>query len=315
VEKAADEPKAAAPAEEAQAAPAPPADTKEEGRPATAPSASPLRKLLEAASPPPAALQAEKTPSEAASSDAPKSAVPEDTLSSAYNQTPPERRPQSNSPPPTAAPSPMSAGTLQKMKDQGLYRNQYFKDAECFDCAHKFKVSRSSRSATCPQCGATVPMEDIEINMPSHHKVKTRGDVLIRKRGHLVTEKVVCKDLRCYGTLEADVEASGDAIFRSTGTVVGQVRCKRLIIEKGCDVVFQTPVQAQEMEIHARVTGSLVSSGPILIGGNGCANGDVTARSVSIEPGGELNGAMNIVRSGKAKAKPDPAQEELPLAP
>ena len=37
------------------------------------------------------------------------------------------------------------------------------------------------------------------------------------------------------------------------------------------------------------------------IGGNGSVNGDVTARSVSIEPGGELNGAMNIVR-GKAPA-------------
>jgi cytoskeletal protein CcmA (bactofilin family) len=35
----------------------------------------------------------------------------------------------------------------------------------------------------------------------------------------------------------------------------------------------------------------------VLIGMNGAVNGDVTARSVSIEPGGELNGAMNIVRA------------------
>ena len=45
-----------------------------------------------------------------------------------------------------------------------------------------------------------------------------------------------------------------------------------------------------------RIFGTIYSSGPVLIGGNGSINGDVTARSVSIEPGGELNGAMNIVR-------------------
>ncbi|MDZ4289123.1 MAG: polymer-forming cytoskeletal protein, partial [Prosthecobacter sp.] len=220
------------------------------------------------------------------------------------------RRPQSNSPPPTATPTPMSASTLQKMKDQGMYRNQYFKDAECFECPHKFKVSRSSRSASCPACGASIAMEDIEINMPSNQAIKTRGDVLIRKRGHLSGDRVVCKDFRCYGTLEADVAATGDAVFRSTGTVTGNVRCRRLIIEKGCDVTFQHPVHADEVEVHARVTGTLVSKGLVLIGVNGCANGDVTARSVSIEPGGELNGTMNIVRGPNAKPKPAAVQEE-----
>lgn len=210
----------------------------------------------------------------------------------------------------------MTASTLQKMKDQGLYRNQYFKDAECFECSHRFKVSRSSRSADCPSCGAHIVMEDVEINMPSNQTIKTRGDVLIRKRGMLSGEDtVICKDLRCYGALEADVEVAGDAAFSSTGTVTGKVRCKRLIIEKGCDVTFQHPVHAEEVEIRARVTGTLISSGLVLIGTNGCANGDVTARSVSIEPGGELNGAMNIVRVGKPKPKPAEPAEDAPPAP
>jgi cytoskeletal protein CcmA (bactofilin family)/ribosomal protein S27E len=196
----------------------------------------------------------------------------------------------------------MSASTLQKMKDQGMYRNQYFKDAECFECPHKFKVSRSSRAANCPACGAAIAMEDMEINMLSTQPLKTRGDILIRKRGIVSTDTVRCKDLRCYGTLEANVEATGDAIFRTVGTVVGTVRCKRLVIEKGADVTFLNIAYAEEVDIQARVTGSIVASGLLLIGANGVANGDVTARSVSIEPGGELNGAMNIVR-GPAKPK------------
>ncbi|TDU73168.1 cytoskeletal protein CcmA (bactofilin family) [Prosthecobacter fusiformis] len=206
------------------------------------------------------------------------------------------KRPQSNSPPPTPAPAPMSASTLQKMKSEGMYRNQYFKDADCFECDHSFKVSRSTRSTHCPSCGALIALDDVEVNMPSGDSIKTRGDVLIRKRGQVSAESIMCKDLRCQGILEANVKASGDAIFRATGNMIGEVHCRRFIIEKGSDVVFLNGIHAEEVEVQARVTATIFSSGSLVIGPNGSVNGDVTARSVSIEPGGEINGAMNIVR-------------------
>jgi cytoskeletal protein CcmA (bactofilin family)/ribosomal protein S27E len=205
-------------------------------------------------------------------------------------------RPHSHMPAPTPSPPPASASTLQKMKDQGFYRQQYFKDAQCFDCGHSFKVGRSARSANCPQCGSWISMEDVEINMNSTHPVKTRGDVMIRKRGHLSTSSVQCKDFECHGLLEANVNATGDASFRTNGTVIGEVRCHRLVIEKGADVTFSNPVYADQVEIHAKITATVFSRGPVLITAYGAVNGDVTARSVSIEPGGELNGAMNIIR-------------------
>lgn len=218
---------------------------------------------------------------------------------------PAPRKPQSNSPPPTPAPPPMNEGTLQKMRDAGLYRNHYFKDAECFECGHNFKVSRSLRSVACAQCGTMIPMEDVEINMPSEQAIKTRGDVVIRKRGHVSTDAGIrCKDLRCFGTFAADVQADGDVIFRSNGTVSGKIICRRLIIEKGTEVIIQGEVRATEIEVHAKVAGTLISSGPLMIGAYGAVDGDVTARSVSIEPGGELHGGMSIITSmmtGKAK--------------
>lgn len=177
-----------------------------------------------------------------------------------------------------------------------MYRNQYFKDADCFECDHSFKVSRSTRSTHCPNCGAMIALDDVEVNMPSAECIKTRGDVLIRKRGQVSAESILCKDLRCQGILEANVKATGDAIFRATGNMIGQVHCRRFIIEKGSDVVFLNEVFAEEVEVQARVTGTIISSGSLVVGPNGCVNGDVTARSVSIEPGGEINGGMNIVR-------------------
>ena len=216
------------------------------------------------------------------------------------------RRPTSNSSAPTPTPAPMNANSIQKMKDLGMYRNQYFKDADCFDCGHKFKTSRSARSANCPACGAYISLEDVEINMNATQPVKTRGDVIIRKRGHLSASSLQCRDLRCFGNLEANVVCSSDAIFKATGTVIGEIRCRRFIVEKGSDLVFKNPIRAEEVEIQARITGNVFSSGLVLIGANGSVNGDVTARSVSIEPGGELNGAMNIVR-GKPATRPPAA--------
>lgn len=213
------------------------------------------------------------------------------------------RRPQSNSPPPTPAPAPHTATSLQKMKEQGMYRNQYFKDAECFDCGHKFKTGRSAKSANCPACGAYISLEDVEINMTSTQPIKTRGDVLIRKRGRLSASSVQCRDLECHGIIEANVTCSGDAVFRTTGSIIGEIRCNRFVVEKGADVAFLNPVHATDVDIQARVTGTIYSTGPVLISSNGSINGDVTARSVSIEPGGELNGAMNIVR-GKVTSLP-----------
>jgi len=185
-----------------------------------------------------------------------------------------------------------------------MYRNQYFKDAECFDCGHKFKTGRSAKSANCPACGAYISLEDVEINMTSTQSIKTRGDVLIRKRGRLSASSVHCRDLECHGIIEANVTCSGDATFRTTGSIIGEIRCNRFVVEKGADVAFLNAVHATEVEIQARVTGTIYSSGPVLIGGGGAINGDVTARSVSIEPGGELNGAINIVRGKQPPSIP-----------
>jgi cytoskeletal protein CcmA (bactofilin family) len=255
----------------------------------------PAKPAAEVVVPPPAAVVVGPPPVE----QSPELALHDERVPTSHL-----RRPTSNSPAPTPTPAPMNASSIQKMKDMGMYRNQYFKDAECFDCGHKFKTSRSARSANCPTCGAYISLEDVEINMNATQPVKTRGDVIIRKRGHLAASSLQCRDLRCFGNLEANVECSGDAIFKATGTVIGEIRCRRFIVEKGSDLVFKNPIRAEEVDIQARITGNVFSSGLVLIGANGSVNGDVTARSVSIEPGGELNGAMNIVRGKPATPPP-----------
>jgi len=200
--------------------------------------------------------------------------------------------------------------TLEKMRSQSSFRQLHFKSIECFECGHKLKVSRASKSALCSECGATICCEDLDINQHVTTPIRTRGDVTVRKVGLVSTTHLQCHDLHCHGLIEADIQCDNEAKFRTEGTISGPVKCRKLTIEKGADIQFTHTVYAEEMYINSRTTGNLNAAGKVVIGPYGALNGDVTAYSVAMEPGGELNGGMNIVRS----RRPAPPPTEEPAA-
>jgi cytoskeletal protein CcmA (bactofilin family)/ribosomal protein S27E len=200
--------------------------------------------------------------------------------------------------------------TLEKMRSQSSFRQQHFKSIECFECGHKLKVSRASKSAPCTECGATICCEDLDINQPITTAIRTRGDVTIRKVGSVIAPLLQCRDLICAGQIEAEIRCDNDAKFRTEGTISGSVTCRKLIIEKGADVHFTDTVYAEEMFINSRTTGNLHAAGKVIIGPYGSLNGDVTAQAVSMEPGGELNGGMTILRSKPRPTTPNPSSDE-----
>lgn len=206
---------------------------------------------------------------------------------------------------------PMAASTLQKMKEQGVYRKQHFKDVECFHCHNKFTVGRSAKSCGCPACGVNICLEDFDINLPSTASIQTRGDVLIRKNGNVSASEIKCRDLKVYGSVSAHIDCSGDLLLRTSGNVIGEIHCQRFVIEKGSDINFYNTVNAEEVEVQARMVGNIQCNGRVLIGPAGYVHGDVTARSVSIEPGGQLDGAMNILRGTLAKPAAPPAARQI----
>ncbi|TLD68877.1 hypothetical protein FEM03_20610 [Phragmitibacter flavus] len=209
-------------------------------------------------------------------------------------------------PEPVRAPEP---STFQKMREQGI-RQQHFKEIECFDCNHKFKVGRSARQTQCPACSSSICMEDIDINVSSTTPIRTRGDVYVRKMGNVNTSEIKCRDLHVQGIISARVECTGELTMRTAGTIVGEIHCLRLHVVKGSDIQLVNTIFAEEVEIYARICGNIHCNGPVLIGSGGCVEGDVTARSVNIEPGGHLDGAMNILRPAPKKAKPKNPDEE-----
>ncbi len=191
---------------------------------------------------------------------------------------------------------PISQTTPHRMREQGCARQHYFKKIECFDCGNKFMVGRSARSAGCTTCGGQICLENIDLGSNSTNSIRTRGDVLIRKTGSIQAAEVRCRDLKLFGALSASIECSGEFYAQATGTIIGEVRCHRLLIDKECDIHFMSCIFAEEVEVRGKILGHIQCSGSVNITSTGLIQGDVKARAVSIDPGGQLDGTMNIVR-------------------
>jgi cytoskeletal protein CcmA (bactofilin family)/ribosomal protein S27E len=198
-----------------------------------------------------------------------------------------------------AAPDPEEL--IPRKRDVGTSRQHYFKEVECFDCRTRFKVGRSARSANCTSCGALLCLEDVEVNVNSTESIRTRGDVLIRKNGNVQAAEVRCRDLKLFGVVSAAIECSGEFYARATGTIIGELRCQRLVIDKESDIHFMNSIFAAEVVVRGRVLGHIQCTGSVSISATGLVQGDVKARAVSIEPGGQLDGTMNIVQAPSSR--------------
>jgi len=202
---------------------------------------------------------------------------------------------------PVPAPPAANATTLQKMREKG-HSQQYFKEAECFECHNKFKVGRAAKNSNCPSCGAPICLEDFDINLVSTTPIITRGDVLIRKTGNVNTSVIKCRELKVFGTFSAQVECTGTVTLKTAGNLIGEIFCHRFVVERGSDLQLMNTVYADEVEIASRVTGNIECHGRMLITATGLVHGDVSMRSISIEPGGQLDGAMNMLRSNSQRS-------------
>jgi cytoskeletal protein CcmA (bactofilin family) len=173
----------------------------------------------------------------------------------------------------------------------------------CLDCGTELRVSRQATSTLCRRCGCFVSLEDFEIRGHQRENIRTRGNVIIHRRASLSASEVVCDSLKVYGKISGKIDCSGDAIFRSSGKVVGAVRCRHLYIHKLSNIRFIPGIRADTAEIHGHVEGDIICEGTIRVTKTGAVYGDCIAPAVSLEDGASLSGQMRFM-------KPDLALEQ-----
>ncbi|MDP3849754.1 MAG: polymer-forming cytoskeletal protein [Luteolibacter sp.] len=169
------------------------------------------------------------------------------------------------------------------------------RDVICFNCSHTFSAIAEAQSSQCPKCGGYVNLLDHDITDHSNARIKTRGNVIIRKTGSISGVTVRCHHLTVLGGLSASVECSGDVIIRSHGKITGTIACRHLRVEKGARVEFLNPVTATTATIDGHVRGQISCTGSVTLEKRAQLHGLVRTSELIIKAGAKHTGTMEMM--------------------
>lgn len=165
----------------------------------------------------------------------------------------------------------------------------------CYRCYHIQSVSRYAKSTQCERCNAYISLADYEIKAVKSHTLRTRGDVTITRKGGLINQsEIACHHLSVSGSIDARVDCTGEAVFRHSGVVRGNLFCQLLLIEKGCEVRFPDGVMTERAEINGHCVGTITCSGKLLVGRSGIVEGDAKAVEIDLKEGGRISGQSDV---------------------
>jgi cytoskeletal protein CcmA (bactofilin family) len=229
------------------------------------------------------------------------------------------RPPREAAPEPTPAPASVEASIRQKF--EGLWGKQRSSVVECFECKAKQEVTSAASSSTCPKCSAHLDLRDYKITTSFSRSIRTHGEVHVTAKGDLSSSNVVCRSVLIEGKLRGDVHCAGTATVNFSGKIPGRLVANHVLIERKSDVQFFRRLRVKSIEIRGHMTGEVIAETVVVIHRNASLDGDVTAKSISVEKGGMFSGQLIIGSSGLTQAELLPANKEpaasseLPLAP
>lgn len=168
------------------------------------------------------------------------------------------------------------------------------KPVRCFDCGHVHEVSVAASSTQCARCSLYISLSNEDIREHYSRNIRTRGDVIIHKKGSVIGCEIACHNLTVSGGISGSVDCSGNASFKNSGKVLGSMHCKHIVIERKCEVDFPQGIIAGSADIYGVVRGDILCSGTIRIYKTGSVLGDATAKAIVMKDGGVLTGQMNI---------------------
>ncbi|MFP6859720.1 MAG: polymer-forming cytoskeletal protein [Roseibacillus sp.] len=187
----------------------------------------------------------------------------------------------------------------------------------CLDCDFPQSIPVGAFSTMCLRCTAPIPLDDYEIRKMHHRRIRTRGNVYIHRKGGINGVSVQCTDLTIEGKFTgASIDCDGDLTIARNGTITGNVRCRRLIVEGRAEVDFTHPVHAEEVIIDGIVKGNIVCERRLHLEKKSLLEGDIQTRSFSVSEGARHSGMISMPQLQERYAKfgdlSDIAGMELP---
>lgn len=188
-------------------------------------------------------------------------------------------------------------------KVEGLWNKHHNSEIECFECKAKHEVSSAATSSFCPKCSTHVDLRDYKITTSFSRSIKTQGTVHVAPKGDLSSTTVTCRSALIEGKMRGNMNCLGTATINYVGKIPGRLVAHNIVVDRKSDVHFFRRIQVKTIEIRGRMTGEIVADGAVVIHRNALLDGNVTAKSLSVEKGGIFMGQLIIGTSGLAQAE------------
>ena len=188
-------------------------------------------------------------------------------------------------------------------KFDGLWGKQRSSVVECFDCKAKQEVISSASSTTCPKCSTHLDLRDYKITTSFSRSIRTHGEVHVTSKGDMSSSNVVCRSALIEGKLRGNLHCPGTVTINYSGKIPGRLTADHILIERKCEVQFFRRVGVKSIEIRGHMVGEVIADSVVVIHRNASLDGNVTAKSFSVEKGGVFSGQLVIGSSGLKQAE------------
>ena len=194
-------------------------------------------------------------------------------------------------------------------KLEGLWSKQRTRLIGCFECKRKHEVSDAATSTNCPGCSAHIDLRDYKIATSFSRSIRTRGDVHLTVKGDLSSTSVVCRSALLEGKLRGNLQCETSATINLVGKIPGRLVANYVCVERKADVQCYRRVRVANIDIKGRMSGEIIATGAVNVHKTGVLEGNVTAKSITIDKGGIFSGQLVIGQADLAQAELLPEQK------
>jgi len=210
-----------------------------------------------------------------------------------------------------------AAATLEPSglrKLEGLWNKQRTRLISCFECKRKHEVSDAATSTNCPGCSAHIDLRDYKIATSFSRSIRTRGDVHLMAKGDLSSTSVVCRSALLEGKLRGNLQCETSATINLVGKIPGRLIANYVCVERKADVQCYRRVRVANIDIKGRMSGEIIATGAVNVHKTGVLDGNVTAKSITIDKGGIFSGRLVIGQADLMQAELLPEQKPAAIS-
>jgi cytoskeletal protein CcmA (bactofilin family) len=198
-------------------------------------------------------------------------------------------------------------------KLEGLWGRQRNRVVACFECKRKHEVSDAATSTNCPGCSAHIDLRDYKITTPFSRSIRTRGDIHLTSKGDLSSTSVICRSAIIEGKLRGNLQCEESAIIDFSGKIPGRLTANYVNVERKADVHCYRRIRVGSIDIKGRMSAEIIATGAVNIHKTGVLEGNVTAKSLTIDRGGIFSGGLVIGQADLQQVELLPEDKSAPV--